>query len=92
MIETELGATALIASQAAIALNPNAPETLGVTARSDPRRVDGARAGRRDRRCASAGIVVVVAVAAGRDGTPVLDVWMPPEPGRQRPSREPTEP
>lgn len=36
VIETELGAASLIASQAAIALNPNAPESLSVSAPSDP--------------------------------------------------------
>lgn len=139
VIETELGATALIASQAALALNPNAPESLGVNAPSDPsearnevesdvndlflllglvslvvgaigianvtlvtvmertgeiglRRALGA--GRRHIATqflaestalglvggiigASAGIVIVVAVSAGREWTPVLDMWMP---------------
>ncbi len=37
VIETELGAARLIAEQAPLALNPNAPETLGVTAPADPR-------------------------------------------------------
>jgi putative ABC transport system permease protein len=36
VIETELGAATLIASQAAIALNPNAPESLSVSAPRDP--------------------------------------------------------
>jgi ABC-type antimicrobial peptide transport system permease subunit len=42
IIETELGAAALIASQAATALNPNAPESLSVSAPADP---NAARAG-----------------------------------------------
>jgi len=36
VIETELGAAALIASQAATALNPNSPEELSVSAPADP--------------------------------------------------------
>jgi ABC-type antimicrobial peptide transport system permease subunit len=36
VIETELGAASLIATQAAIALNPNAPESLSVSAPRDP--------------------------------------------------------
>jgi ABC-type antimicrobial peptide transport system permease subunit len=36
VIETELGAATLIATQAAIALNPNAPESLSVSAPRDP--------------------------------------------------------
>ncbi len=36
VIETELGAAALIASQAATALNPNSPEGLSVSAPADP--------------------------------------------------------
>jgi putative ABC transport system permease protein len=42
VIETELGAAQLIASQAAIALNPNAPESLGVTAPGTTRRTQDA--------------------------------------------------
>jgi putative ABC transport system permease protein len=38
VIETEVGAAQLIAEQAAIALSPNAPEGLNVTAPRDPRR------------------------------------------------------
>jgi ABC-type antimicrobial peptide transport system permease subunit len=38
VIETELGAASLIASQAATALNPNAPESLSVSAPRDTRR------------------------------------------------------
>ena len=38
LIETELGSATLIASQAATALNPNAPETLTVAAPADPTR------------------------------------------------------
>lgn len=37
VIETELGAAPLIATQAAIALNPNAPESLSVAAPRDPK-------------------------------------------------------
>ena len=37
VIETELGAATLIATQAAIALNPNAPESLSVSAPQDPK-------------------------------------------------------
>jgi putative ABC transport system permease protein len=37
VIETALGAASLIASQAATALNPNAPESLSVAAPSDPK-------------------------------------------------------
>jgi putative ABC transport system permease protein len=36
VIETQLGAATLIATQAAIALNPNAPESLSVSAPRDP--------------------------------------------------------
>ncbi|MCB1632866.1 MAG: ABC transporter permease, partial [Pseudomonadales bacterium] len=139
VIETDLGAAQLIASQAAIALNPNAPESLGVSAPSDPSRtqnqvesdvnqlflllglvslVVGAigianvtlvtvmertgeiglrRALGASRRHiavqflaestalglvggiigASAGLLLVVGVAASRDWTPVLDLWLP---------------
>ena len=38
MIETDLGAAALIARQAPTALNPNAPETLSATAPAEPTR------------------------------------------------------
>ena len=38
VIETDLGAAALIATQAAVALNPNAPETLTVASPADPTR------------------------------------------------------
>ncbi len=139
VIETDLGAASLIATQAATALNPNAPESLSVAAPADPAR---AREGVADdvnqlflllglvslvvgaigianvtlvtvmertgeiglRRAlgasrfhiaiqflaesmamgviggivgASVGILVVVAVAASRQWTPVLDVWLP---------------
>ncbi|MGD9795395.1 MAG: ABC transporter permease [Acidimicrobiia bacterium] len=37
VIETDLGAAQLIAGQAPVALNPNAPETLQVSAPADPR-------------------------------------------------------
>jgi putative ABC transport system permease protein len=139
VIETDLGAASLIASQAAIALNPNAPESLSVGA---PRDNSGTRndvesdvndlflllglvslivgaigianvtlvtvmertgeiglrralgAGRRHIAGqflaestvlglvggvigASVGIVIVVAVAASRDWTPVLNMWLP---------------
>ena len=37
VIETELGSAELIAGQAALALNPNAPESLSVAAPRDPR-------------------------------------------------------
>ncbi len=139
VIETELGAAGLVARQAPLALNPNAPESLSVSAPADPReardRVEadvnelflllglvslavgaigianvtlvtvmertgeiGLRralgAGRRHIAAqflaesmamgviggiigASLGIVVVVAVAAGREWTPVLDLWLP---------------
>ncbi len=139
VIETDLGAASLIATQAAIALNPNAPESLSVSAPSDPSRtqnqvesdvnqlflllglvslVVGAigianvtlvtvmertgeiglrRALGASRRHiavqflaestalglvggiigASAGLLLVVGVAASRDWTPVLDVWLP---------------
>jgi ABC-type antimicrobial peptide transport system permease subunit len=139
VIETELGAAQLIASQAAIALNPNAPESLSVSAPGTTRRTQDAvendvnqlflllglislivgaigianvtlvtvmertgeiglrRALGASRRHiatqflaestalglvggiigASAGIIVVVAVSAGRDWTPVLDMRMP---------------
>ncbi len=139
VIETDLGAASLIATQAALALNPNAPESLSVSAPSDPSRtqnqvesdvnqlflllglvslVVGAigianvtlvtvmertgeiglrRALGASRRHiaiqflaestalglvggiigASAGLLLVVGVAASRDWTPVLDVWLP---------------
>ncbi|MET0147180.1 MAG: ABC transporter permease [Ilumatobacteraceae bacterium] len=139
IIETELGATQLIAGQAALALNPNAPESLSASAPAPPTRaredvqadvnglflllgvislVVGAigianvtlvtvmertgeiglrRAiGARRRHIAtqflcesaamglvggivgaSAGIIVVVAVSAARDWTPLLDPWLP---------------
>lgn len=139
IIETELGATSLIAQQAPLALNPNAPESLSVSAPADPRAARegvendvnelflllglvslavgaigianvtlvtvmertgeiGLRralgAGRRHIALqflaestamgviggiigASVGIVVVVAVAASRRWTPVLDLWLP---------------
>ena len=139
VIETELGAASLIASQAALALNPNAPDSLGVSAPADPKEARTAvendvnqlflllglvslavgaigianvtlvtvmertgeiglrralGAGRRHIALqflaestamgviggiigASVGIVVVVAVAASRDWTPVLDLWLP---------------
>ncbi len=139
VIETELGAASLIASQAAIALNPNAPESLSVSAprdNSDTRNevesdvndlflllglvslIVGAigianvtlvtvmertgeiglrralGAGRRHIAGqflaestvlglvggvigASVGIVIVVAVAASRQWTPVLNMWLP---------------
>jgi putative ABC transport system permease protein len=139
VIETELGAASLIASQAAIALNPNAPESLNVSAprdNSDTRNevesdvndlflllglvslIVGAigianvtlvtvmertgeiglrralGAGRRHIAGqflaestvlglvggvigASVGIVIVVAVAASREWTPVLNMWLP---------------
>lgn len=139
VIETELGAASLIASQAAIALNPNAPETLSVSAPRDPTDTQNAvegdvnqlfvllglvslivgaigianvtlvtvmertgeiglrRALGATRRHiaiqfltestalglvggiigASAGLLLVVVVAAGRDWTPVLDLWLP---------------
>jgi ABC-type antimicrobial peptide transport system permease subunit len=38
VIETEIGASSLIAEQAAVALSPNAPEGLDVNAPRDPRR------------------------------------------------------
>jgi putative ABC transport system permease protein len=139
VIETDLGAASLIASQAALALNPNAPESLTVSA---PREMSNTRddvesdvndlflllglvslivgaigianvtlvtvmertgeiglrralgAGRRHVAAqflaestalglvggvigASVGIVIVVGVAAARDWTPVLSMWMP---------------
>lgn len=139
VIETALGATSLIAGQAPLALNPNAPESLSVSAPADPRETRegvendvnelflllglvslavgaigianvtlvtvmertgeiGLRralgAGRRHIALqflaestamgviggiigASVGIVVVVAVAASRSWTPVLDLWLP---------------
>jgi ABC-type antimicrobial peptide transport system permease subunit len=139
IIETDLGATQLIAEQAAIALNPNAPESLSVTAPADPKeakeRVEGdvntlflllglvslivgaigianvtlvtvmertgeiglRRALGATRRHialqflaestamgvvggiigASVGILIVVGVAASREWTPVLDLWLP---------------
>jgi putative ABC transport system permease protein len=139
VIETELGAASLIAGQAAIALNANAPESLSVGAPPDPSRtqnrveadvnqlflllglvslVVGAigianvtlvtvmertgeiglrRALGASRRHiavqflaestalglvggiigASAGLLLVVGVAASRDWTPVLDLWLP---------------
>ena len=42
VIETEIGAAQLIAAQAPIALNPNAPEGLGVSAPRDPERTKNA--------------------------------------------------
>ncbi len=139
VIETELGAASLIASQAAVALNPNAPESLSVNAPRDPsdtrdqvqndvndlflllglislivgaigianvtlvtvmertgeiglRRALGAS--RRHIAVqflsestalglvggiigASVGLLFVVGVAASRDWTPVLDLWLP---------------
>ena len=139
VIETELGAATLIATQAALALNPNAPESLSVSAPADPKEARDAvegdinqlflllglvslavgaigianvtlvtvmertgeiglrralGAGRRHIALqflaestamgviggiigASVGIVVVVAVAASRSWTPVLDLWLP---------------
>jgi ABC-type antimicrobial peptide transport system permease subunit len=139
VIETDLGATQLIAEQAAIALNPNAPESLSVTAPADPKaakkQVEGdvntlflllglvslivgaigianvtlvtvmertgeiglRRALGATRRHiafqflaesmamgvvggiigASVGILIVVGVAASRQWTPVLDLWLP---------------
>jgi ABC-type antimicrobial peptide transport system permease subunit len=139
VIETDLGATQLIAEQAAIALNPNAPESLSVTAPADPKAakaqvesdvntlflllglvslIVGAigianvtlvtvmertgeiglrRALGATRRHiamqflaesmsmgivggivgASVGILIVVSVAASRQWTPVLDLWLP---------------
>ena len=38
VIETDIGAAQMIAEQAAVALNPNAPEGLNVTAPRDPKR------------------------------------------------------
>lgn len=139
VIETELGAASLIASQAATALNPNAPESLTVASPADPTRArDGVtndvnqlflllglvslvvgaigianvtlvtvmeRTGEIGLRRAlgasrthiavqflaestamgivggiigaSAGILIVVSVAASRQWTPVLDAWLP---------------
>ncbi|MEK7423623.1 MAG: ABC transporter permease [Actinomycetota bacterium] len=139
VIETELGAATLIATQAAIALNPNAPESLSVNAPRDPVRTKEAvqndvnqlflllglvslivgaigianvtlvtvmertgeiglrRALGASRRHiaaqfltesvalgvvggivgASVGILLVVSVAASREWTPVLDLWLP---------------
>ena len=42
VIETDIGATGVVAEQAAIALSPNAPESLNVTAPRDPERTRGA--------------------------------------------------
>ena len=42
VIETEIGAAQLIAEQAAVALSPNAPEGLNVTAPRDPKRTKDA--------------------------------------------------
>lgn len=139
VIETELGAATLIATQAAIALNPNAPESLSVSAPRDPSDTQNAveddvnqlflllglvslivgaigianvtlvtvmertgeiglrRALGASRRHiavqflsestalglvggiigASVGLLFVVAVAARREWTPVLDIWLP---------------
>lgn len=139
VIETDIGAAQLIAEQAAVALSPNAPEGLNVTAPRDPKRTKDAvqsdvnqlflllglislvvgaigianvtlvtvmeRTGEIGLRRAlgaarrhiglqflaestamglvggiigaSVGILVVVAVAASRQWTPVLDVWLP---------------
>lgn len=139
VIETDIGAAQLIAEQAAVALSPNAPEGLNVTAPRDPKRTKDAvqsdvnqlflllglislvvgaigianvtlvtvmeRTGEIGLRRAlgaarrhiglqflaestamglvggiigaSVGILVVVAVAASREWTPVLDVWLP---------------
>jgi putative ABC transport system permease protein len=139
VIETELGAATLIATQAAIALNPNAPESLSVSAPRDPSDTQNAveddvnqlflllglvslivgaigianvtlvtvmertgeiglrRALGASRRHiavqflsestalglvggiigASVGLLLVVGVAASREWTPVLDMWLP---------------
>lgn len=139
VIETELGAASLIATQAPIALNPNAPETLSVGAPRDTSRTQNAveedvnelflllglvslivgaigianvtlvtvmertgeiglrRALGATRRHiatqfltestalglvggiigASVGLLLVVGVAASRQWTPVLDLWLP---------------
>lgn len=42
VIETDIGAAQLIAQQAAVALNPNAPEALNVSAPRDPKRTKNA--------------------------------------------------